>query len=425
VPYLNDKDQKPKTKDHFHKMLTADLAMSWRRGNKIFPRFIRTDDADYWRDTESLNEIFEIGESEGKTRGELDKELEEYVGAGTDYRILRGFIKLLNDRCEFQTSSVAEPIEIRRQVFLEAKKFQPVFPHSKQREKVLETVAEEFNTDATTIAGSLYADLSAQQKLLSFESVEPLELLDRYNLAQAQALLYKCVEMKIWIEPQSSANYRQIFSSIKYFRLIHSIIGNPVNGYQITLTGAASLFHRSQKYGIQMSVFLPALLNFTGWRMRAEIAQKSGENLFYELDSRQNQLRSHYLNEPDYDNPVHRKLIAAWTKHQGIWQLAENKEIVDLGKTALTPDFLLFNESGEKVYLDILGFWTPKSLQKRVEEIAHTGFKNYIIAAWEELRGSREEPTSVSENVLLFKSKLDPHLLELTAEKIINADDKR
>ncbi|MCY7346737.1 MAG: DUF790 family protein, partial [Pyrinomonadaceae bacterium] len=69
-------------------MLTSDLAINWRRGDKIVPRLIKTDDAGYLRDAEVLIEIF--GEFTGKTRGELERELEEYVGAGTDYRILRG-----------------------------------------------------------------------------------------------------------------------------------------------------------------------------------------------------------------------------------------------------------------------------------------------------------------------------------------------
>jgi predicted nuclease of restriction endonuclease-like RecB superfamily len=83
---------------------------------------------------------------------------------------LRGLIKLLTDRCEFETASVAEPFEIRQKLFLEAGKFQPVLPDSEQREKVLQTVAEEFQTDADKILSGVYADLSAQQKLIALNA---------------------------------------------------------------------------------------------------------------------------------------------------------------------------------------------------------------------------------------------------------------
>ena len=398
------------------KMLTSDLAINWRRGGKIFPRLIKTDNANFQRDARILIEIFD--EFLGKTRGELELELEEYVGTGTDYRILRGFIKLLTDRCKFATSSVAEPIEIRQKVFLEARKFQPVLPDSKSKSEVLELVAEEFSTDADTISSSLYADLSAQQKLISFDSIAPTDLLDRYNLAQAQALLYKCVEMKIRVAPSDAANYRAIFGWIKHFSLIHSVIGNATNGYEITLTGAASLFHRSQKYGIRMSVFLPALLLCKSWKMSAEIANKEFGNSFYELTSEQTELVSCYFDEPEYVNPIFERLKKDWEKSSVNWKLEENKEVLDLGKTAFIPDFVLVSSDNEKVYLDVLGFWTPKSLQKRLEEFRGADFKNYILAAWAELRGSREEPLWESENVVFFKSKLEPRILEDAAENL-------
>lgn len=398
-------------------MLTSDLAINWRRGDKIFPRLIKTNNEGYLRDAEILIEIF--NEFSGKTRGELEFELEEYVGTGTDYRILRGLIKLLTDRCKFATSSVAEPIEIRQKVFLEARKFQPVLPDSQSKSEVLELIAEKLNTDADTIFSNLYADLSDQQKLISFDSIAPADLLDRYNLAQAQALLYKCVEMKIRVAPSDAANYRAIFGWIKHFGLIHSVIGNATNGYEITLTGAASLFHRSQKYGIRMSVFLPALLLCRNWKMSAEIANKEVGNSFYELTSEQTELVSCYFDEPEYANPIFERLKKDWEKSSSNWKLEENKEVLDLGKTAFVPDFVLVSPDNEKVYLDVLGFWTPKSLQKRLEEFRAANFKNYILAAWAELRGSREEPLWESENVVFFKSKLEPRILEETADKLL------
>ena len=397
-------------------MLTSDLAINWRRGEKVFPFLIKTDNESFIGDAENLIEIF--AEADGKTRGTLERELEEYVGTGTDYRVLRGLIKLLSDRCEFETSAPAEPLEIRQKVFLEARKFHPVLPASDAKKEVLELIASEFETDADTISASLYADLSAQQRLISFETIGAKELLDLYNLAQAQAIFYRCVEMKIRVAPSDAANYRAIFGWIKHFGLIHSVQGNAVNGYEITLTGAASLFQRSQKYGIQMAVFLPALLLCINWKMRAEINDKRG-TMFYELSSEQTELVSNRLDEPEYENPIFEKLKKAWEKSSVDWKLQENKEVVDLGKTAFVPDFVLISPDKKKIYLDVLGFWTPKSLQKRLEEFRTANYKKFILAAWQELRGSREEPTFTSENIVFFKTKLEPLLLTETAKKLV------
>ncbi|HEY0457546.1 MAG TPA: DUF790 family protein [Pyrinomonadaceae bacterium] len=398
-------------------MLTSDLAVSFRRGDKIFPFLISTDNAGFLRDAAGLIEIFEA--SMEITRGALEGELEEFIGTGTDYKILRGLIKLLNDRCEFETGAPAAPEEIRQKVFLEARKAHPVFPDSPQKEEVLARVAEEFLCDKNSISANLYADLPAAQHLISFDPIEPQVLLDRYNLAQAQALLYRCTEMKIRVAPSDLANYRAIFGWIKHFGLIHSITGNAADGYEITLTGAASLFHRSQKYGIQMAVFLPALLVCENWEFRAEIAQKKGGNLFFELSGKQTEIVSNRLDETPYENPDIEKLKKNWEKFASDWQLKENREVVDLGKTAFVPDLVLISPARQKIYLDILGFWTPKSLQKRLDEFASANFRKFIIAASNELRGSREEFLKESENVIFYKTKIEPLLLVETARSLL------
>ena len=107
-----------------------------------------------------------------------------------------------------------------------------------------------------------------------------------------------------------------------------------------------------------------------------------------------------------------------WEKFSGDWQLTQNREVIDLGKTAFVPDLVLISPAREKIYLDVLGFWTPKSLEKRLEEFALANFRKFIIAASQELRGSREEFLKESENVIFYKSKIEPLLLIQTAEKL-------
>ncbi len=408
---------------HNKQMLTSDLAINFQRGGKIFPRIIKTDDTGYLRDAQVLVEIFQ--EFIGKTRGELEFELDEYVGTGTDYRILRGFVKLLTDRCKFEVSAPADPVEMRQKVFLEARKFQPVLPVSDAKTKVLEIAALEFKTDFNSVFENLYADLTANQNLVSFENIAPEDLLDRYNLAQAQALLYKCVEMKILVAKSDTSNYRAIFGWIKHFSLIHSVIGNSSDGYEITLTGAASLFHRSQKYGVQMSVFLPALLLCENWKMRAEISNKEKGKVFYELTSEQTELTSCYFDDPEYQNPDIDKLLKNWEKISSDWKLTENLQIIDLGKTAFIPDLALISPDNKEIYINVLGFWTPKSLQKQLAEFAESNYKNFIIAASHELRGSREEPLWDNENVIFYKTKISPQTLVETAKKLITAEQSK
>ncbi|HEX8652343.1 MAG TPA: DUF790 family protein [Pyrinomonadaceae bacterium] len=401
-------------------MLTADLAQSWQRGGRTGPRYIERDDASYLQEASDLIRIFR--EHLGQRRALLEQALEEYVGVGTDYRILRGLIKLLMDRCTFETACGADPAEIRRALFLKARQHHPLIGDEGARAAVVTEVARELGCAPDVLLDGLYADLPLNQKLTDFEEWTPSDLLDRYNVAQAQALLYRCVEMRLRVEPQDPGGYRELFGAIKAYRLIHTIKGNPVEGYEVRLDGPVSMFHRSQKYGVQMAVFLPALLACKGWRMRAEIISKKSGRAFFELKSEQNQLRTHYLVAPPYENPILEKLETLWERSDSSWSLEPGSEVIDLGESAFIPDFIIRHPDGRQVYLEVLGFWTPSHLKERLKEFEHGGITNFITAAWDELRGSREPPATLPSNVIVFKRALDPAVVELVLDKLTNKE---
>jgi uncharacterized protein len=400
-------------------MLTADLAQAWQRGEKVRPFYIPPDEPDYLRDAAHLINLF--SEDEGRPRRELNEALDEYIGTGTDYKIIRGFIKLLTDRCEFETASVRDPVEIRRAVFTKARDAHPVTQSEDLRLQVIAEAARELACAPELITDSLFADLPENQRLTHFERLTAPALLNLYNLAQAQALLYRCVEMRLHVAPQSAESYRELFGAIKAYRLIHTIKGNTKSGYEIRLDGPVSMFHRSQKYGVQMAVFLPALLLCKGWRMRAEIAPQAKSNrgkAFYELDSQQKQLRSSYQNIALAENFIAEKLLHDWEKFESEWRIELSSEVIDLGESAFIPDFVLRHEDGRKIFLEILGFWTPDHLQKRLREFAHAGLENFIIAAWDELRGSRDPVSRVPPHTIIFRTSLTPAIVELALNEL-------
>jgi hypothetical protein len=384
-------------------MLTADLAMSWQRGNRISPRCIDADAPQYLNTAEDL--ILIITQHVHRSRAELEKALDQYVGIGTDYRILRGLIKLLLDRCEFETVAIREPMELRQMLFLKARAQHPVIT-AESRQQLLTELAVEMECESEKIHQGLYADLSDQQQLTSFEALTGGELLDRYNLAQAQALLYRCVSLHLSLHAQQPAVSRRLFAEIKACRLIHSIHGSPTTGYEIRLNGPISLFHRSQKYGIQMALLLPILLHYPDWQMRAEISTKNG-TAFFELSSEQDRFRSHYfIEEIPPDSPLIENLLSTWNDQASDWAIARCAEVIDLGESAFAPDIVFTHSSGKSVRMELLGYWTPRYLQDRLKEFKQAGLTNYILAASEEMLCSRDTPKNLPASVLSFKKAL-------------------
>ena len=141
-------------------MLTSDLAISRRRGKRIDPHYIAPTDKSYRQTASDLIAI--VGQSLGLRRAELDEALHDYVGTGTDYKILRGLIKLLMDRCVFETSMATDPGELRRKLFIKARATHPISSID-ARHQVLADVATELNTSADELIDHLYADLPANQ----------------------------------------------------------------------------------------------------------------------------------------------------------------------------------------------------------------------------------------------------------------------
>lgn len=395
-------------------MLTADLALSWQRGDQIKPRYVNVADPRWLREAATLVQLFK--EHTGRTRGELDRALDEYVGTGTDYRVMRGLTKLLMDRSEFATAAAFEPQDARRAVFLKARASHPV--SETERERIGSEVAAQLGCAPEDLLSGLYADLTARQQLVEFEEIADRDLLERYNLAQAQALLYRSTGMRLRVKPQSAEGFRALFGAIKAHGLIHSVKGNPAAGYEIHLDGPASLFHRSQKYGVQMAVFLPDLLACDGWEMSAEIQTRHGA-AFFDLTSDTHGLRTDDIGWRGCENQAREKLQESWERFDSAWMLEPSSEVVDLGETAFVPDFALRHADGQIVYLEVLGFWTPERLTDRLREFERAGFGNFLLAAWEELRGSREPFVKEAANVVVFKRTLDPAAVEWAAEKLI------
>ena len=99
-------------------MLTGDLLRVRFRKDQIYLPYIDEQDQDHLGVAETLIRVFQ--RHEGGTRQELDEELKDTTGAGTDFLFHRGLSKLLKDRCTFTSESPLPPVDLRRQLFEKA-----------------------------------------------------------------------------------------------------------------------------------------------------------------------------------------------------------------------------------------------------------------------------------------------------------------
>ncbi len=402
-------------------MLTSDLLLTRSEGPYLYPRYIKIESPRFVRMAEELIALY--AQHEGKTRRELTDALNRYAEDSTDYRIQRGLAKLLgDDRCEFTERSIAPPAEVRQRLFALARENHPVVLHPDlihpvTKDELLLEVAREYKTDPEQIAWALYADLNENHILTHFDPPTPEWLLQRYNVALAQALLYRCVQMKLSVFRNIPSRYKQLFKFIKFYQLMHTIQGDLDSGYEVLLDGPVSLFRLSQKYGLQLAVFLPALLLCTRWKMEAEIVMPDGTRRFFPLDESAG-LVSHYHDSTLYDSLLERTFAERFTEIDSGWQIEREVAILNLKDTVFIPDFAFRHTDGRTALLEIVGFWRPDYLQKKFMKLRRAGRTDMVVAVSADLNVGEEDLADVPGSVFFFKNRINPHEVIVRLEQV-------
>ena len=392
-------------------MLTSDLLLTRSRGPYIEPRYVAVEDPALIDLAQALIDIH--AEHQGKTRRELQRALDSLAGDRTDYRIQRGLAKLLGDHyCEFHIDSPQPPEELRYAVFTLARAHHPVVRETSliypvKREDLLEQVALKHQLSSEDVLDGLYADLPENHQLATFAAPSPNELLLRYNVALAQAMLYRCEILRLSVYRNLPVRYKQLFKFIKFYRLIHTIEGDVDAGYEIGLDGPVSMFRHSQKYGLQMAIFLPALLLCTRWSMQADILRKDGRRQQFILND-QSGLVSHYKDQTLYDSLLEETFATRFAKAKTQWQLERESEIVNLKETVMIPDFTFRHPDGRTAFLEIMGYWRPEYLRRKLEKLRQAQRKDLLVAVSSNLNVSEDDFTDVPGGVFFFKNKVQP-----------------
>lgn len=350
----------------------------------------------------------------------LEEELGPRLDARRGFKILRALAKLLEERTTWDSPTEADPYTLRTRVF-ELAAAMPELPAagenllaSSTREEVLSQVARE--TRVEDVISLMHADRQGAQVLAAFDApLSAEDLVDRYNVAQIQGVLYGARNMTV--DLARGADARLVFRYVKLLGLIYALetLDGEAGAHRLRLDGPLSLFGGTRKYGLRLAKFLPALLLTSPWKLRAEVAWK-GRDAVLELDSETAGLSSHYSGPADYgDDDTRGAFLKAWAraKDNGGWVLEEGAGIIPLPplKAALVPDFKLRRPPGdEEVHLEILGFWSERHLIERIALVREARARGHrvLVAAPESLGTSPETlREATTGEVIPFKNRLD------------------
>ncbi|MFZ1324593.1 MAG: DUF790 family protein [Candidatus Contendobacter sp.] len=381
-------------------MLPSELLFSHKRGAQVYPRFLRPDQQVWAEQVLNL-----IRDHQHRTRGELQAALRALEGDSPDYRTVRGFAHLALNAAEFTLATgELEPEALRREVFTAAAALGGY--GEAQAKTILEAVAPRYQLEPEALREALYADLPEQHLLTALPDFTSVQLIDRYNLAQAQGLLYSALSLRLIAYRNVPGQYRRLFQQLKFHGLMYAVEGNLDDGYQIYVDGPASLFKQTRKYGLQMAMFLPALLRVSRWAMVA-VLHRDGQELHYQLDS-QSPLKPLQAAPSAYDSLLEETFARRWEKLNTPWVLEREVEIVDLKGTVFVPDFALRHSDGRIAHVEIMGFWHPDYLRRKLDKLRRAAMPDLLVAVSERLNVGMEDFQDIPGPVLFFKGKLEP-----------------
>lgn len=337
-----------------------------------------------------LISLFENGT--GKTYRELKDQASE-LETFKDFKLVRGLFTLLERRCTFRRRTSLDPKGLRSALFLKG----PA-TSAEERKKILREVAKGLEASVKDIKRSFWSDKEEEKILKTFDPIRPVELLKQYNLSLTQTLLFNAVELNF----KASGNYQEIFRAIKYHGLMYFLEKDKGKRYEykIHLSGPASIFRKTRRYGTSLAKITPSILEADRWEINAKIETKvGGEKRVYDFsinDSKRRILKTKRKgikpkSERKFDSLTEESFAKRLKALRGDWKVKREPTIFKAGRYVFIPDFSF--EKGDLVhYLEVVGFWTDKYIRKKIEKVRKVELPKNVkmtIAVNKDLRCTR------------------------------------
>ena len=388
-------------------MLTGKMVRVRHAKNKLVPLYVEPREESLVALAEQL--LLAYRGSPGRTRGEIEDEFTDLIPEGPRGLLPAGLAKLLEDRCEFEVAADHPPDQLREAIFKAAATHRAEAANAQRpvdRAAVLKQVAEELSLALTPeqIDRSLFADLKNEQRVIAFDDITAEQLLNRYNVALAQSILLRCTLLEVRVYAETPARFRQLFRAVKFHRLICTIQETPNNSYKLTLDGPLSLFSSTNKYGLQLALFLPTLLHCKAFDLRANVRwgadRKEKTFQLSGLDG----LRSHTADFGVYTPPELQMFADTFaTKVKG-WILDTDPHPILLATGVWVPDFKLTHaKTGKEVFVEVFGFWRKGDIESHYKNLSKGVPGKFVLCVSEQMRADEDSEVSFGNGVYRYK----------------------
>ncbi|MFB6221814.1 MAG: DUF790 family protein [Halolamina sp.] len=329
----------------------------------------------------------------GERRATLREALEEAERSADSFKLVRGLAALLERDATFETDAAVPPRRTRRTVFESAESVSVV--DGDEREEALSRAADRLGVAADAVESSLYADREPNQVVASFEPRwGPDELLEQYDLSLAQTALFDATEVRVRCSEPAD-----LVSAVKRLGLMYEVRKTDA-GRELVVTGPDSLFRSTRRYGTSFARLLRSVAKTDSWRLSATIDDRGREREMVLTDEDVSVPGVEPVAEPSYDSTVEAEFAASFESLDTDWDLVREPELLATGNRVMVPDFAFdYAPAGApdrsvaerfRVYFEIMGFWTPEYVEKKLSQLADVDDVELLVAVDESLAASED-----------------------------------
>ena len=392
-------------------VLTKDLLRVSRRGGSYRPQFIGRE-----RRPLAATLIGTYQGHVGERRKTLDEAVEDIEHEQDDFKLVRGFAALLDREAEFKTVAPLPPERARRVAF-DAAEAVGVASEA-EREQAIAQAADDLAVDATSIESSLYADRDCNQELAAFDPRwSPETLIEQYNLSLAQTALFDATKVRL-----RSSDPRALITAVKRLGLMYEIeqpdsdaddgddvtdSDSPLAGQRtVVVTGPDRLFRRTRRYGTAFARLLRSVAATNEWELTATVDDHGTDR---EMTLRAGDVSVPGVDpvaEPSYDSGVEREFAARFEALDLDWELRREPDLLETGSSAMIPDFAFdYAFADFRVYFEVMGFWTPEYVEKKLGQLATVEDVELVVAVDESL-GVGEEIAAEDHRAITYSGSV-------------------
>jgi len=371
-------------------------------GNQVVIQYLNDRDHAWLR---ALIQSYESGV--GSRQTELISRLREPLSVRAPKAKQRAAVEVLASVCSPRVSAVLPPREARWQLFSAAANL------NAPRDAVLKHVADELGTDPASLESSLFADLESERQagpLPLTLTPESLALEANFRLVSRWLVRAERVCIRAW------GDVRALLRQARQDGLIcnaREIAGGETTGaasvpsVTLDVSGPLSLFRHTSIYGRALCGLLSRLLSCERFVLSAVCAPGAGLAPMTLVVQSGDPIRP--LREPpELDAKVERRFLKDLRKGAPDWDSTREPVPLSANGALVFPDFELWHRSEpeRRFLLEIVGFWTPKYLLEKLQNLLAARMADFILCV-DEARACGDVEVPVHAQVLRFKRRID------------------